>query len=149
MRRVPQVENELLLSAAPAAVWATLMDTAGYPAWNPRLRRVDGTLRAGGVVTLHYEQDRPWMPRRYVVDVDACEAGRELRWSGPRNAARSLLRASHWFRLEPAPGGGSRFVHGERFEGALAAALWPLIGASVARSHAAVNEALERRCAAA
>lgn len=143
---MPEVRNELQLDAPPDVVWAVLMDTARYAEWNPRLRRVDGTLAPGAVVTLHYVQDRPWMPARFVVDVDVCEPQRELRWSGPKNAARGLLRASHWFALEPHVG-GTRFVHGERFDGALAGALWPVLGATVAKNHADVNAALAARCA--
>lgn len=142
---MPLVENSFVIAAPPTAVWAVLADTAAYADWNPRLRRIDGALARGAVVTLHYAKEKPWLPATFEVDVDACEPGAELRWSGPRNASRLLLRASHWFRLSPR-GPGTELVHGERFDGALAPIVWPLIGATVGANHAAVNAALRARC---
>jgi hypothetical protein len=140
-----EVRNEVEVRAPPAEVWRVLTDTAAYREWNPRLVRVDGELRAGGVVTLHYLQDRAWMPKRFVVDVDACDPERELRWSGPRSPARALLRASHFFELS-AQGEGTRVLHAERFEGRLVRAVWPLLRPAVEAGHAAVNDALRARC---
>lgn len=37
--------------------------------------------------------------------------------------------------------------HGEVFEGALVALPWPLLGPIIAENHAAVNQALQNRCA--
>lgn len=142
---VREVRNELVLAAPPERVWRWLTDTAGLSSWNPHLVRVDGVLAAGEVVTLHYDQPRAWMPGRFEADVDACEPPRELRWSGPRSPARVLLRASHYFLLAPGEEEGTtRFVHGERFEGALAGVVWPVLGRVVAEGHARVNDALAR-----
>ncbi|MDP2345534.1 MAG: SRPBCC domain-containing protein [Deltaproteobacteria bacterium] len=139
------VENEILIRATPAQVWAVLTDTARYAQWNPRLKRIEGELATGAVVTLHYAKDRPWLPSRFVVDVDVCASERELRWSGPRNGGRRLLRASHWFRLSPHDE-GTLLVHGERFEGALARIVWAALGRPVAANHADVNVAIRSRC---
>ena len=138
---MPVIENEIFIRATPAQVWAVLADATRYPEWNPRLRRIDGTLSAGAVVTLHYAQ----VAGRFVVDVDACAPELELRWSGPRNGARHLMRASHWFRLSP-QGAGTRLLHGERFDGVLAWSIWPLLRPIVATNHAAVNAAICARC---
>lgn len=146
---MPRVSHELLLPASPTRVWDLLLATEAYATWNPRLVRVDGRFAAGGVVTLHYRQDRWWMPPRYVVDVVTCDAERELCWRGPRSPAKALLRASHSFHLEPGPEPDTcRLVHAEVFEGALAGALWPLLGPAVEAGHAAVNGALARHLGA-
>jgi hypothetical protein len=128
---MPIVDNTLVVAATPKAVWALLMDVARYAEWNSRLVRVDGAFAPGAVVTLHYRQPRPWLPGRFVVDVDACVPEEELRWSGPRNLGRKLLRASHFFRLRP-EGAGTCIQHAESFEGPLAGALWPIIGGALA-----------------
>jgi hypothetical protein len=33
-----------LIHATPAAVWAVLVDAAGYPAWDSGVERVEGTI---------------------------------------------------------------------------------------------------------
>lgn len=144
-RPMPVLENNLVIHAPPAAVWAVLTDTGSYSLWNPRLLRVDGAFAAGAVVILHYAKEKPWLPARFEVDVDDCDADRELRWSGPRNPSRLLLRASHFFRLAPHED-GTRLTHGEGFAGVMAPLLWPLLRATVGRNHDAVNAALRDRC---
>jgi hypothetical protein len=128
-------------------VWSVLMDSARYREWNPRLLAITGTLAAGQVVTLDYKKDRAWLPARFVVDVDVCAPERELRWSGPRNPARALFRASHSFTLSP-DGAGTALVHAEAFAGTLAPLLWPLLARAVADNHADVNTALRARAEA-
>lgn len=139
------VENEIFIPAAPEEVWRVLVDAERYREWNPRLRHIEGALQRGGVVTLHYARTQPWLPTRFVVDVDACEPARELRWSGPTNASRHLLRASHWFALSP-QGDGTHLVHAERFQGPLVALVWCALGPIVRANHADVNAAISARC---
>ncbi len=122
-----------------------LTDTPSYQHWNPRLLQIDGALAAGAVVVLHYAREKAWWPAVFTVDVDVCDAGQELRWSGPRHPSRLLMRASHWFRLTPHEA-GTQLSHGERFDGALAPVVWPLMRATIQKNHAAVNAALRARC---
>lgn len=143
---MPSVENTLHIPAPRDLVWRVLVETVRYREWNPRLLQVDGTFAAAAVVTLHYTREHRLLPHRFVVTVSAFDVERELAWSGPKNAARALLRAVHFFRLH-AVDDGTRLVHGEIFSGPLAPVLWPALGRIVARNHAAVNDALRRRCA--
>ena len=145
--RVPLVSNTYAVAAPPALVWRVLTDTARYAEWNPRLLRVDGAFAPGAVVTLHYAKDSPVLPARFVVDVDVCAPLEELRWSGPRNAARALFRASHFFRLA-AEGAGTSVTHGEEFAGLTAGRVWPWLRRVVEENHADVNRALRARCEA-
>jgi hypothetical protein len=48
----------------------------------------------------------------------AAEPARELRWLG-RLLVPGLFDGEHSFRIEPLPGGRSRFVQSERFSGVL------------------------------
>jgi hypothetical protein len=146
---IREVRNELDLAASPAVVWRLMTDTAGLSSWNPHLVRVDGELRAGGVVTLHYDQPRRWMPSSFEVDVEVFAPEQQLRFAGPRSPARALLRASHYYLFAPGDAPDTtRFVHGERFEGALVAAIWPVLGPAVRAGHARVNDALVRAVSA-
>jgi hypothetical protein len=141
---MPEVRNELVIEAPVADVWARLIDAPAYADWNPHLLRIDGELKQGGVVTLHYKKEGV-LPASFVVDVVTVDKERELRWNGPRNAAKAALRASHYFLLE-ADGERTRFTHGERFEGALAKRLWPFLRKKVEAGHRTVNDAIKRAC---
>jgi len=130
--------SEITIDAPPSIVWKILTDTSRYAAWNPLVVRYEGELRAGAraKLTLVLEGRRtPKIP----VRIDVFDPNVELAWTG---GPRALLQGTHYFRLHDL-GTKTRFVHGERFVGALARVL-PLFGAKVMANYAALNEALKR-----
>jgi uncharacterized protein YndB with AHSA1/START domain len=68
----------------PAAqVWAVLTDFAGYPQWNPQIRRAEGELVAGRRVRLrmHPPNGRPVTIRPRVILVAPRRELRRPQWS--------------------------------------------------------------------
>ena len=92
-----RVHTEIEIDAAPAAVWAVLVDFPAYPEWNPMVRRAQGVLRPGERLRLEYRprgrRARTFRPRLLVV-----EPGQELSWKG-QPSARFLMESIHWSGL--------------------------------------------------
>ena len=123
-----ELSHEIEIDAAPEAVWEALADTAGYAEWNPFIRRLHGELREGA--RLEVEIAPPGgRAMTFRPTVLAAEPNRELRWLG-RLLLPGLFDGEHRFRLEPLPGGRTRFVQSERFSGLLVR----LLGKGLART---------------
>jgi hypothetical protein len=122
-------------------VWAVLTDFAGYPQWNPQIRRAEGELVAGRRVKLrmHPPTGRPVTIRPRVILVTP---RRELRLRG---SLPGIFSGEHWFTLEPtAAGRGTHVTQGEIYRGLIV----PFIGRTVAAAVAgfqAHNAALKQR----
>ncbi|HWH15914.1 MAG TPA: SRPBCC domain-containing protein [Miltoncostaeaceae bacterium] len=134
-----EIRTETVIAAPPAAVWAVLADTERYGDWNPFVTRLTGALREGGRIRVRLEPPgRRGMTFRPRVVRVAPE--RELRWRG-RLGVPGLFDGEHALELAPAPGGGTRLVHGERFRGLLVGLLGGTIAAAEQGFHA-MNAAL-------
>ncbi len=112
-----ELSHEVEIDAEPDAVWAVLADTDAYPDWNPFVRRLSGELREGARLEVRITPPGG-RAMSFKPTVLAAKPGRELRWLG-RVLFRGLLDGEHSFRIEPLPGGRSRFVQSERFSGIL------------------------------
>ncbi len=135
--RVIRTETEI--DAPPAAVWTTLTDFAGYPAWNPFIREASGTLAVGETLTLRMF---PGDGRRqtFTPEVLAVRENAELRWLGALRW-RWLFSAEHLFQLSSV-GAGTRLVHSEVFRGMLVPLLRHMIN-QTERDFRALNAALK------
>src|SRR6476661_10757288 len=69
------------IPATPEQVWAMLVDTAAYPAWNPFITKLSGELAAGQRLEVRIAPPggRAMTFRPTVTRV---EAGRRLEWLG-------------------------------------------------------------------
>jgi hypothetical protein len=131
-------------------VWATMLDLAAYPAWNPFVVRIDGPpgrpAAVGDDLVLHVR----WANGRGVrtteritrldppaEDGDGRRATLEYEFRGPL-AALGLVRGRRQQVVEQRPGGPTRYRTAERLHGLLAAA------APLAR----VQDGFERHAAA-
>ena len=92
---------EAVVPAPPEAVWAVLMDTDGYPEWNPVFVVVDGSYAEGAKVTntVRFPDDSDV---EMTATVKALVAERELRQSG---GIPGVLTFDHRWLLEPVEGG--------------------------------------------
>ena len=139
------MDHTIDIPAHPTVVWRVLVATHQYSAWNPFIRQLDGELRAGARLLVRITAaNRRMTFKPTVLDV---EEGRLLRWRG-RLGVPGVCDGVHEFRLEPLPGGGTRFVQSETFSGVLV----PLLGRvldDTAEGFRAMNEALQARAAAA
>ncbi len=138
--RPHEIRTEIEIEASPERIWAVLTDQRAYPEWNPFLVSSTGELREGGRLANEISNNGGTMkfePRVLVV-----EPGRELRWIG-NFVFPGLADGEHYFLIEPAGAGRSRFVQGERFTGALV----PVAGSAldVEDGFKAMNAALKTR----
>jgi hypothetical protein len=139
---VREIETTVDIDAPPAAVWRVLTDFPAYGEWNPFIRSIAGTAQAGERLTVRLE---PPGGRGMTIKptVLAAQPDRELRWKG-RLVVPGLFDGEHTFRIEPIGAERSRFIHGERFTGALVG----LVKGVLAKTEAGfedMNAALKRR----
>lgn len=98
-------------------MWAVLTDFAGYPEWNPFIRRISGDLREGARLEVRIEPPGA-RATTFKPTVRSVEANRELRWLG-RLLLPGIFDGEHSLGIEPLEGSRSRFVQFERFSGVL------------------------------
>lgn len=133
------------IEATAERVWRQLTDTGEFPAWNPFITRLTGTLAVGERldVTIAPPGGRAMRFRPEVVHV---EPYRRLEWVG-RLGVPGLFDGRHGFTLEALDAGRTRFVQQESFSGLLV----PFTATVLTRVEAgfqAMNDALRRRAEA-
>ena len=131
--------------ASPERVWATLVDTAAYPAWNPFITKLSGELAAG-----HRLEVRISPPggraMTFKPTVTRVEAGSRLEWLGSMGV-KGIFDGRHTFTVEPLGDRGTRLTQSEEFTGVLV----PFTGKVLARTRSgfeAMNDGLRRRAVA-
>jgi hypothetical protein len=137
-----EIHTEIEIAAPPEEVWRVLTDFAAYPEWNPFVTRVSGELRVGGRLEI-FVQVPEGRGMKFTPEVLWAEPARELRWVGTLPVP-GLFNGEHFFRLEPAGPGRTRFHHGERFSGLMI----PFMGGVLKKTHRGyllMNEALKAR----
>jgi hypothetical protein len=138
MRRIA-VTTEI---AAPVeAVWAQLTDTSRFPAWNPFITSLEGTLTKGERLTARIAPPNG-KPMTFRPTVTAADKDRKLEWLG-RVLMPGIFDGRHTFTLEPTAT-GTRLTQAETFTGILV----PLTGGILTKTKAgfqAMNEALKAR----
>jgi hypothetical protein len=147
MRRT-EIHAEIEIDAPPARVWEVLTDFPGHARWNPFLRQIQGTARAGErlAVTVELPGRPPMVVRTRVVSADP--AG-ELTWTS-RYGMPGLLDSEHSFVVAPrADGERSLLIQHENFAGLLLPAFDQEVQAEVHRAFGAMNAALKREAEAA
>ena len=135
------LERSIDIPAPVDEVWRVLSATDEYTAWNPFITRLDGRLALGErlVVTIR-PRDKSMTFRPTIV---AVEPARLVRWRG-RLGVRGIFDGEHELRLEPMPGGGTRFTQHETFSGVLVPLMRGVLDDTL-RGFTAMNEALRDR----
>jgi uncharacterized protein YndB with AHSA1/START domain len=91
------------IRATPEAVWSILTDAPGYAAWNPEIKRLDGTVALGeklrAHVLLHGGKLQP-----VGVRVTAFEPPRRMVWTG--GLPLGLFTGRRTFTIAPRAGSG-------------------------------------------
>lgn len=145
----PVVAAEIIetidIDAPPERVWSVLTDFASYPDWNPFVRRISGDLVTGSRITVRL-QPPGGRGMTFKPVIEEVTPGRSLRWLGRLGAPR-IFDGEHSFTLEPRPGGGTHFVHAERFSGVLVAPLGRMLEATKL-GFREFNEAIKQRAEA-
>jgi hypothetical protein len=135
------IEHTIDIAAPTSEVWGVLTATDHYHLWNPFITRLDGVLERGSRLAVTIQPSNRSMTFRPMVV--AFEPGHLIRWQG-RLGVRGIFDGEHELRLEPTPGGATRFTQSERFSGLLI----PLMRGTrhdTERGFAAMNQALNER----
>ena len=120
---------------------SSIVGQRGEPGTIHVLKSADGELREGGRLEI-FVQVPEGRGMKFTPEVLRAEPARELRWIG--RLPLNLFNGEHFFRLEAAGPGRTRFHHGERFTGFLI----PFMGGTLRKTHRGyllMNEALKRR----
>jgi uncharacterized protein YndB with AHSA1/START domain len=100
------------ITAPPEAVWALLTDAAGWPSWDPGMKRIEGSFALGEKVTFHTTMSE----RAFPVKVTAFEPAQRMVLSG--GMPLGLFKGERTFTLT-ARDGGTELHTEERFTGPL------------------------------
>jgi hypothetical protein len=108
---MPTVHHAIDVAATPEECWRVFSDLSTWPRWFPMLQRVDGELREGGRLTLHFAAG----PARLPVEVAVAEwKPQELvRWVGGRLG----VRGDHYYSFAVNNPGLTRVTSRECFTG--------------------------------
>lgn len=128
---------EIVIAAAPSAVWAVLTDIARWPDWFPRITAasIDGPVAVGSVI--HWRTGAMTIASRLTMVEDA----RRLDWDGMSDGTRGL----HSWTLV-AEGHGTRARNAESMSGGAADADAAKLQSVLDDMLARWNEHLKRRC---
>lgn len=110
------------ISATPEAIWRILADAPNYPAWDPSVDRIEGTLRLGERLVA-YSKLSPG--RGFPLKVTEFTPGQRMTWVG--GMPLGLFKGERTFTLATRPDGTVDFTLREEFSGPLL----PLIGRSL------------------
>jgi hypothetical protein len=138
-----QLHTEITIEAPPRRVWEVLTDFAAYPAWNPFMPRISGSLEPGAGLDVQL-QPPAGRGMRIRPTLLAATPFRELRWLGHLGIP-GLFDGEHRFRIEDLGDDRVKFVQEERFSGLLASFLLRFIGSSTRQGFQAMNQALKTR----
>lgn len=141
-----KLETQSEISASPEVVWQELTNTAAYPAWNPFIKHVAGELTEGSRPRIQIHPpggtEMTFTPR-----IQSSIANTELRWIGNLGLP-GVFDGEHYFQIKRTADGGTLLRHGEKFSGALAYILFPLIAKNTLQGFEAMNTALKTRAQA-
>lgn len=131
-----QPAAEVVIDAPLAAVWATMLDTAAYPQWNPFVIRAEcpRPAQVGDPIrlTVRWANGRTATSPERITVLDPPATGRDgttratLAYVYEGLPARlGLVRGTRWQRLEQEAGGPTRYSTVEEFRGPLVALAGP------------------------
>lgn len=121
-------QTEIVINASPDTVWDILTDLEAFADWNPFAQRASGKVEVGQRLNVYLKPPNG-MGMTVKPTVKIADRAKEFRWLG-RFLIPGVFDGEHYFRLEPADNGGTRFVHGEKFRGILV----PLMGGIISKA---------------
>jgi hypothetical protein len=134
------------IDAPPSRVWRVITEFEQFGDWNPLMVRMSGERERGAALRMTIALGARRLPADATLLV--CEPEVELRWRGPRSELlQRVFSGEHFFVLERRQD-GTRLLHGEDFDGALAPLLWRYFEAPLREGYARMNEALKARAEA-
>ena len=138
-----ELRTEIEIRAMPNRVWDILTDFAAYPAWNPFIPRISGSLETGSQLDVQL-QPPGGRGMRLRPTLLAAAPAKGLRWLG-HVGVPGIFDGEHEFRIEPQGTDAVRFVQEERFSGLLAPFVLRFIERDTRQGFEAMNQALKAR----
>ncbi|MCZ7401856.1 MAG: SRPBCC domain-containing protein [Candidatus Methanoperedens sp.] len=136
-----ELYTEIQINAPPERIWRILTDFAGFPQWNPFIRRASGKPENGEKLEVYLQPEGAGgMTVRPIVLKS--EPGRELRWRG-HLLLPGLFDGEHIFIIEPLVAGGVRFIQREIFTGLFVPFLAHKLNTETRRGFEDMNHALK------
>jgi len=102
------------IKASPETIWGILTDAPNYPAWDPGVDRIEGTIAPGEQITA-YTKLSP--NRAFPAKVTEFVAGQRMTWTG--GMPLGLFKGVRTFTLIPKGDGSIDFTLREEFSGLL------------------------------
>jgi hypothetical protein len=137
------LHTEIEVDATPDEVWKVLADRSSYPEWNPFIVSSTGELKTGATIT-NVLKDTNGKETTFTPELLAVEPGKELRWIG-KIAPGGIFDGEHAFRIEPLPGGRSKLVQEEKFNGIAVPFTVSMLNDTIKPQFDAMNRALAAR----
>jgi hypothetical protein len=138
-----ELRSEIEIAASARRVWEILTDFAGFPQWNPFIRRARGNLVEGERLDI-LMQPSGARGMTFSPTVLNVETDRELRWIG-HLFVPGLFDGEHIFTIEPLGTGRVRFTQREIFTGLLVPLLARMLDTDTQRGFEEMNKALKAR----
>ncbi len=111
-----------MIHATPNVIWSILTDAKGYPAWDPGMVRVEGTIALGEKITA-YTKISP--DRAFPVTVTEFVPNQSMTWTG--GMPMGLFKGERTFTLTPQDATSTKVTVHEVFSGPLL----PIFGRSI------------------
>jgi hypothetical protein len=138
-----KIETEIMIDADVKKVWTVLTDFEKHPNWNPFIKSIKGELVVGQNLTVSIKPpDGNGMT--FKPEILKIEPGKEFRWKG-KLGIKGIFDGEHYFILEETKKGQTRFIHGEKFSGAL---VWMMEKAlsKTKLGFELMNESIKKEC---
>jgi len=112
-----EIKTHIIINTEKKQLWDVFTRFQEYPLWNTFFQYISGALEKNSrlFVKLVLPGKKPMIVKPKVVTI---KKEKELRWVGKVIHTR-LLKAEHYFILEPMKEGKIKFIHGEKFTGLL------------------------------
>jgi len=138
-----ELHTEIEIDATPNTVWDILTDLAGYSEWNTFITEAAGDVAVGARLV-----NRMQTPNGKTMTikpaVTAVERAKTFEWLGHLGVP-GIFDGRHRFDLEATSTGGTRLLHGERFDGVLVRLLRNSLDTQTKAGFEAMNTALKLR----
>ena len=138
-----ELRSEIEIATPARRVWEILTDFAGFPKWNPFIRRARGNLVEGERLEVMMQPSGA-RGMTFSPTVLTVEADRELRWIG-HLFVPGLFDGEHIFTIEPLGTGRVRFTQREIFTGLFVPLLALMLDTDTQRGFDEMNKALKAR----
>jgi hypothetical protein len=137
-----EISTSITINASPEKVWQILTRFENYPAWNPFIKKIEGSLQPGATLTVRMQANGQ-RPITFKPRILSCMPGKELRWQG-RLLFNGLFDGLHHFVVTDNGDGTVTFTQGERFTGILVPLFHKMITVDTKNAFAEMNAQLKK-----